>query len=428
MISRYSILLYISLCVFAFVFPFSSLEIPYTNFAPSLLAFSLLIWILGNVLENNFAYKFKQIRSNKAFFPFVICTGLYFLYVIGLLYSDNLSFGLDDIFLKLPMLLFPLIIFFTDLKLWTKKRVFNLLKLFIAGNLIALIASIIHSWVLYLDYPFFRQFHYTNASWFHHPSYASMYYCFSFAIIVYYLLNEKTKRWEKIAGSIAIILFSAEIILLDSRAGILAFGCVLLTYGLYIILFKRHLLFKVLLIVLCATTALTGTYKLLPNEINRIKLTVRDIDKETFSTSDPEKANVRILIWNATTKVAIKNLPFGVGTGDIKDELLKQYAEEGYNEPYEERHNAHCQYLQIFATLGIAGILLFLMIIILPFWIGYTKRNILYLIFGIIISVNLVVESMFEKQVGIMFFCFFFPLMFIIAQNKLLKENTSVEK
>ena len=345
-----------------------------------------------------------------------------------MLYSNNLSFGLNDIFLKVPLLLFPLIIFSMDMEIWTRKRVSNLLKLFVIGNLIAIIASIIHSCVLYLEYPAFSQFHYINASMFHHPSYASMFYCFSFAIIVYFLLNEKNARWEKVVGSIALIVFSVEIILLDSRAGILAFGFVLLTFGLYIILYKRHLLSKILLILLCTTIALAGTYKFIPKGINRLTSSVKSMDKESFSTSDPQKTNVRILIWDASTKVALKNLPLGVGTGDIKDELLKQYTEEGYKEPYEEQHNAHCQYLQIFATLGIIGIFLFLAIIILPFWTGFTKRNILYLIFGIIITTNFLVESMLEKQVGVMFFCFFFSMMYIISQNKLFKDNTVIEK
>jgi len=147
------------------------------------------------------------------------------------------------------------------------------------------------------------------------------------------------------------------------------------------------------------------------------------MDKESFSTAKPEQSNVRILIWSATTKVALKNLPFGVGTGDIKDELQKQYFEEGYNEPYEEHHNAHCQFLQVFATLGIIGIAAFLLIIFLPFQKGFTKKNILFLVFGIIISINFLVESMFEKQAGMMFFCFFFSFMFLIAQNQLLKDE-----
>ena len=421
--NKYSFLLYISLCVVAFVFPFSSPTHPYFNFAPSLLAFCLLICLLDCLFGSGFIHKFKQCKENKTLVPLLACSGLYFLYAIGLLYSKNISFGLDDIFLKIPLLLFPLIIFSMDIGLWTKKRIGILLKLFAVGNLVALLVSVFHSWTLYLTEPIFLQFHYENASWFHHPSYASMHYCFSFAIAVYFLLHKETPLWEKIFAGIAIILFSVDIILLDSRAGILAFGFVILAFGLYIIFSKKYGLPKIALFTLCVAITLVGAYKLLPNEFNRIIKTVKVMDKESFSTAKPEQSNVRILIWDATAKVALKNLPFGVGTGDIKDELQKQYLEEGYNEPYEEHHNAHCQYLQIFATLGIIGIAVFLLIIFLPFQKGFAKRNILFLIFGIIISINFLVESMFEKQAGMMFFCFFFSFMFLIAQNQLLKDE-----
>jgi len=231
--NKYYFLLYISLCVFAFVFPFSSPALPYFNFAPSLLAFCLLIWLLDCLFGSGFVHKFKQYKENKTLTPLFACSGLYLLYVIGLLYSKNISFGLDDIFLKLPLLLFPLIIFSMDIGLWTKKRIAILLKLFVVGNLVALLVSVFHSWTLYLKEPVFLQFHYENASWFHHPSYASMYYCFSLAIAVYFFFLKETPLWEKIFAGIAIALFSVDIILLDSRGRY--FGFRICYFSLWII-------------------------------------------------------------------------------------------------------------------------------------------------------------------------------------------------
>lgn len=409
---------YIVLCIFAFVLPFSTPTLSYLNFTPILLAIIGLIWLLGG----KFGKKFRLIKTNNALLPFLSCIGLYLLYLIGTLYSENLNFAKKDLLLKLPLLSFPLIIFSMDTRFFTKERIIFILKLFVTGNIVAAVASLIHSWILYLQEPVFSHFHYVEASWFHHPSYASMYYCFSFAIIIYLILTQSLKKQEKIIGGIGLVLFIVEIILLDSRAGILAFGGTVLAYGIYLIL-KKRINIKTIVIIIGLGIALIGTYALLPNNANRIQSTIKSLEKETFSTSDPQKANVRILIWDASMEVALKNLPFGVGTGDIKDELLKQYAIDNYTIPYEENYNAHNQYLQIFVTLGILGVLVFLMISILPFWIGFKKGNILFIIFGIIICINFLVESMLEKQAGVMFFTFFFPLLYYISQ-----QNTENQK
>ncbi len=410
--TTYLNLQYIILCIFAFVVSFSTPTISYLNFTPTLLGVLALVWLL----ERNFRARFQRIKTNKMLLPLLLCGGLYLLYAIGMLYSTNLDFGKKDLLLKLPLLFLPLFFSTSDTSFFTKKRMLFLLKLFAAGNIVAIIASLAHSYYLYLQDPSLHAFHYTNASWFHHPSYASIYYCFSFAIILFLIFTDKLKIYEKIIGVIGLILFITEIALLDSRAGILAFGATILVFGTYIFTL-RHITIKAIIITTCLAITLIGTYFLIPENINRVQRTIKQFDKGSLSISDPENANPRILSWDATLKIALKNTPFGVGTGDIKDELREEYLKNNYTEPYSENHNAHNQYLQLFATLGILGILIFFIILFLPFGIGLKRKNILFVIFGVIICINFFFESMLEKQVGAMFFCFFFPLLYFLSQQ-----------
>jgi O-antigen ligase len=405
------------LCIFAGVLPFSTPSLAYFNYTPALLAVLFISWLA----EGNFRKKFHRIKTNQCLLPCVLCIGLYVLYLVGMLYTSNFDFGKTDLFLKLPLLLFPLIIFSWNADYFTRKRMLTVLRLFVLGNIVAVVLSLAHSSFLYMKAPGFYHFHYTNASWFHHPSYASMYYCFSFAVIAYLMFTQKLKRYEKTIGYIGIVLFLSEIILLDSRAGILTFCSIIFTCGIYIII-KYKINIKTLIFIVFLGIAIVGIYALRPHDANRMQITIAELDKESFSVSNPEKANVRILIWNAAVKVAMKNLPLGVGTGDVKDELKKQYKTNRYTIPYEENYNAHNQYLQIFATLGVAGLLSFLFILILPFRVGAKKKNILFLAFGMIICINFLVESMLEKQAGVMFFCFFFPLLYYISQQTIKQE------
>jgi O-antigen ligase len=348
------------------------------------------------------------------------------LYGTGLLYSENQSFGRVDLLLKLPLILLPLVIFSMDVAFWTKKRICLLLKLFVAGNLTALLISLVHSFVLFQASASIHYFHYVEASW-HHPSYASMFYCFALMICLYLLLTQTMVLAEKIIICVALCLFSIEIALLDSRAGIITFVCALLFYGYCLFVYNRKLFRSGWIYLTVAGLVFGGMYSCLPKEINRIQNTVTEVKqelkqelKQNTNKNTSQTVNPRILIWDATLKIAVANLPFGVGTGDIKDELRQQYKSTNYDEPYERNYNAHCQYLQIFATLGISGIVVFLLIIILPFWIGFKSRNILFLLFGIIIGINFSVESMFEKQIGVMFFSFFFSVLYFTARHSLL--------
>jgi O-antigen ligase len=415
----YSHIQYILLCIFAFWLPFSTPNFPHINFTPSLIALLLLIWLI----QGNFKQKFNLLKINKLQFPFILCVGFYLLYLLGLSYSENFEFGLDDLLLKLPLLLFPFVIFTVSSDYWSKKHVLTILKCFVLGSLTTLIISVVHSWILFKENQWFDYFHYIYASWFHHPSYASMYYCFSFVIIIYLFLHHKLRLWEKISGGIAAILFLGEIVLLDSRAGILTLSSIVLIYILYIPFLKRKLLPYFFVGIIGMSGILLATYKLLPEDNNRIKQTIINVKEKRTSDNYTHKKEVRWLIWDASFKVAVAHLPFGVGTGDIIDELKKQYLKDEYLHPYEEEFNAHSQYLQVFATLGILGIIFLLTIVFAPLGVGYKTKNILFILFGVIIGINFIVESMLEKQAGIMFFSFFFVLLYFAPQPQPLKEK-----
>jgi O-antigen ligase len=242
-------------------------------------------------------------------------------------------------------------------------------------------------------------------------------------ILIYLFINHGYVLWEKIIAGMAMILFSAEIILLESRAGILAFASILTVYLFYILFFKRKFLLPVLVGVIFIGVAFAGIYKLVPKEINRIQDAIDYVKVNYISDNSSSDTYVRFLIWDASAKVGLHHLPFGVGTGDVKDELKKQYQEEGYVEPYESNFNAHCQYLQLFVVLGIPGSILFLLILFSSIWIGCKRENILFILFGIITDLNFLVESMLEKQAGVMFFVFFFTILYFVSQTQLLKQN-----
>jgi hypothetical protein len=95
------------------------------------------------LLEKNYTEKWHQLRFNKIFW---VLASLFFLHVIGMLYTDNVPKGIDDLRNKLPLLTLPLILFST--KPLSKKEY----KLLFDFFLVSVLVSSICCFVVFLGY------------------------------------------------------------------------------------------------------------------------------------------------------------------------------------------------------------------------------------------------------------------------------------
>ena len=421
----YRILLY----VFVLVMPFSTPSLVQSgnahfwgNVTPFILGLFLLNWLL----EADFKTKFQRIRENKLMFPFIAAVGFYGVYLIGMTYSNNFNLGKIDLLLKLPFLLCPLLIFTVNSAMWKPKMAQNLLYTFALGNLLALFVSSANSFLRCNSEFLADCFHYENASLFFHPSYASMYYCFSFIIILNFLIDNQLHLWKKIIVWVMFLLFPFEIVLLDSRTGQMAFVFVMIAFAAYIFIFNRKkslrfvLYMSLLAGILSTTIFLLPTNRLFANihQLGMRKINIEQLDDDVKSG----RVNARVQIWFSAMEVIKENPVLGVGTGDVKAAMMDKYVQQDFLLSQERGYNAHNQYLQIAATLGLMGFAAFLVFWGTLFWIGWKKRSMLLFLFGLIGLVNFCTESMFEKQIGVMFFAFLFALLSYFATTDLLKE------
>jgi hypothetical protein len=62
------------------------------------------------LLEKDFSWKWQQLKSNKVFW---ILISLFVLHLLGMMYTENVQKGLDDLRNKIPLLILPLILFST---------------------------------------------------------------------------------------------------------------------------------------------------------------------------------------------------------------------------------------------------------------------------------------------------------------------------
>ena len=76
--------------------------------------------------------------------------------------------------------------------------------------------------------------------------------------------------------------------------------------------------------------------------------------------------------------------------------------------------NAHDMFFETMISVGVIGLLLLLAYFIIPLvlWIKTKRFDMLYCSFLLMIGFNALFESIFEVQLGIIFFCFFNSLLF----------------
>jgi hypothetical protein len=126
----------------------------------------------------------------------------------------------------------------------------------------------------------------------------------------------------------------------------------------------------------------------------------------------------RLEFWKASLAIIKANLLTGVGTGDLEYAFQEEYEKSGSLLGKEFRWRSHNQFLAIFATFGIVGIIWFLFCLIYPAARLGKFHDYYYLTFFIIIILSMLTEDTLETQAGVTVFAFFSS--FLIFNKKFI--------
>jgi len=383
----------------------------YDKVTAVLIAILLLNWLI----EGRFRQKFKSIQNNKGRRNLFLFSVLYLVYVIGLIYSENLGYAFSDLETKLSILIFPLIFSTINFE-WFKGKLKQFLYAFICGSFLISIILLTRSAFNYIGSNDTSAFFYGQLSWYHHASYIALFLVFSISILLIFLIekNDTLPAALKRGFPILIFYFSVIIIFLSSKAGLISLALLLAFGAVYLIYKKKY--FKGVLLLIITVLGFWLALKFLPDVSSRINNAQEAISKEQLNTETSESTSERLLIWQSCYQIIKENTLIGVGTGDIKDRLLLEYEKDNISAAYKDKLNAHNQYLQIFIALGIAGFIVLLLSLLLPIISAYNRRQLVYLLFLLLIGFNLLFESMFERQAGVVFYAFFNGLLFFYTK------------
>lgn len=387
--------------------------IPYKLIIPPIIA----LW---------FFYQLSQFKTInwKGFFTnfwFLLPLCFFLLHALAYLFSYNKHEALFAIEVKLSFLFLPFLFFNAGFK----KKEFGIISYaFVASCSIAVFICTLNSVIHYFSKG--QLLTYNSYSLFQHPSYFAMYLVFSLMVIL--ILEPKfikSKFLSLTCKILAAALLVIGIVLSSSKMGLLSMGLIIPCVLFYKLLKNKKFVVNTALALFFIISGVV-VFNLDFMAVERLKGAFKFYNsKEAIDKTTTESNAVRILVWKEAIELIKKQPLLGYTPGDANDILYAAYEKAGLTGAFREHLNTHNQFLQTAVGLGLLGTIL-LLIQTLGFLIyGFVKRNIWTLLFGLLIIVNFLVESMLQTEAGNLFFVFFYCL---IISVKDLTHSAKTDK
>jgi len=442
---------------------FLAMAIPFHWLAAQYFEVALFVCaVLKLIFDQKFKLNEQQLKLKWAYIIFALT---WFIYLIGMLWTQNTSVGWAQVSKKLGFLIFPVIFVISDMSYINKTRLKAI------GN--ALVLGCILFFLMHLVYAIYDVIFNgaTTARFFDadlmklyyvHHSYLSMYAGLGLMFCFMEIFGENSRK-VKIFNILAYITLVIFVILIRSRAGLLCMVLLFILQWIWLtFIMKKKKLGTIMGCVFLA--AVIATIVVFPSSVARITTTIKDLTTEHANDH-------RMVQYKGYKPVMQENWLFGVGTGDRTDatqEAYQVYKKDiiekigpqiafqidmitacDYYEPTDEMRadmqklalkygrdpevvnaylvdylyinfaidkgiNAHNQFFETLISVGIIGVILLLAYFVVPLilWIKRKRCDMLYFSFLLMIGFNMLFESVFEVQMGIIFFAFFNALLF----------------
>jgi O-antigen ligase len=390
---------------------------------------SLIIFTLFSVI---FLFSNFKNNWNPDIKSFIITSIPFGLYIIGLIYTNDINYALKVLETGLPLVVFPFAYFIIlgERYKFKNSEINKLLNLFVFSSSLLILLTISYliitgTWKDFFNNEIFLKaiqnqginkirIAIEKAPFFgEHPTYFALFCSSSFLISLFRILNDKKRIFiiSLLIGLIGIIVSGAKIAIIS----------VLITAIVLVIIKikKRENIFFITLLLLIITGILIAKVPVLKNRFNEIVITKFEPPAGVKYNS----INVRVAIVQCTFNTFKKSPIFGHGTGGPKTEMIDCY--KHFNTDIFARHNyyfnSHNQYFSFAISFGILGILIFL------YWIGwYVKKaieynDILFLVLMINFLLMFLTENLLERQTGNVLFSFLIPLFYKYNSQKIAR-------
>jgi O-antigen ligase len=354
----------------------------------------------------------------------LINSSVYLFYAFTILYTYNLNYALKKLETSLSLIAFPLIFSL----LWKIRDKINFKKLLINNinfffHSIFLYAVIIISRLIYVglfsninDPGFSRHFTQYVPLIGQHPIYASMYLGLGFLSFLYLIQFKKNLKYKFLLIMEVLFIFLL-LVLLASKGVLISTFVAIIIYCLLIISNRINRI----IIVISILGFLIFSIKYTPSLSNRFNSFKSSLLISNYKEK-PNSTQTRKIIYNCSLMMLKNNWIFGYGIGDVNDQLKSCY-EAKYKNILEGNFNAHNQYLSIFLSCGLLGLVTLFYFLYYNFKILLYEKNYFCISVFLFFIIIFFIENILERQSGVILFSFFINFFSFINLKKSVTQN-----
>ena len=366
-------------------------------------------WILSVVLKNTllkrwsffFWHQDKSFNYDKSSCVLIPMMCYWLAYLVSMLWTENQATGWVQVGQVAWFFIVPFVCLCTDFRQISKRMLRAMLWMFVLTMTVlfwflfvkAVLITCQSSSQLLMNVL-------TVFSDYMHHGYSSLYVVAGLTFL-YTELIQKEKLGRKM---LALLAFCAGCLVLftffvNSRAGVLGLILLALAGGLHSCIIRKKLRQGIMAVV-AILAVVAVVHFALPEQFRRLSQTTTEI-------AEGETSDARFQIMENAWMVVKENVWFGVGAGDRMESLVPYYG------TLEDTYCPHNQFLDTWLATGVFGMLILWIMLLLPIVVSWRKRLFFPVMINIVLIVNLLVESMFERQMGIVFF-FVMMIVFVL--------------
>jgi len=276
--------------------------------------------------------------------------------------------------------------------------------------------SFAESWNKYSVSHVLNDFYMSEFSPVHHPSYMAMYMNLAVvALLLNVFAGHYSLRTQRLAWVIVLVLV-LSLIFPASKMGLIQFVFLVFFISAYAWNQGRFLTRNGAMLLI-AVLAFGVLFKIDPIAKQRVAATVEAVSSDREPESQMESTAARMHAWKISVD-EIRRRPLGSGTGDVNDALVARFRGAGLDQLADKGLNPHNNFLQIGVALGIPALLWFLFSLAYPLPLIRKNSDWLYAFFLAGMAMHMMVESMLEKQSGVVFFAFFNAFFFFTIHQR----------
>jgi O-antigen ligase len=339
------------------------------------------------------------------------------IYIIGVLWTEDYSYWLERIQVKIPLLFLPLG-FWAVQDTITRKTIDILITVFIALCVATALGSFIYYLLHYKEITESYKHAKTIPTIIEHIRYSLLLTVAFFAAIHAYFNSVvmTTKLQKNLMIGMAIFLF-LFLHILSIRSGLLALYSTCFLWLLIQVFQSGNK--KLLWLLPGAVAFLVAMYFFVPSLHNKVNYMVRDVNQFiTGKSVNNYSDGNRLLSMKIGVEVGLKHPFVGVGSGDVQKEMNAVYKSEY---PEIDPWNwlvPHSQFVYIFTALGFMGFLLFIACLLFPFLNKEVFSDVLCLAVLVSSYTSFLSEATLELQQGIVLISLLFSLSYIRLYSK----------